>query len=132
MFKAMIIFNRGILKFNWFWKLWLASLVGIVFGWSMLYINSLEGQVVISASALGLVTGLAVVAWEKGFSRLTGLMHWTWFPMVPWLWQRTYDLEGPKATWIWAVIIATTASLVIDTIQVILWIRGKREQTVSY
>lgn len=132
MISAMVCMARGMLKFNWFWKLWLAVLMGVVFGWSLLYITTLEGQVVYGASMIGFLTGLGVVAWEKGFSRLTGLMHWTWLPMNAWLCQRVQDMEGSIVIWAWAVVIATTASLVVDLVQVVFWLRGKREQTVSY
>ena len=122
---------KGMLKFNRFWKLWLVALMGVVFGWSLLYITTLEAQVVYGASIIGLMTGLGVVTWEKGFSRSTGLMHWTWLLMNAWLFQRAQAMEGSLATWAWAVVMVTTASLVVDLVQVVLWLRGKREQTVS-
>lgn len=128
----MVCMTKGMLKFSLFWKLWLMVLMGIVFGWSLWFINTLEGQVVYGLSTIGFMTGLGVVAWEKGFSRLTGLMHWTWLPMIVWLPQRAQTLGGSSATWIWAVVIVTTASLIVNLVQVGLWITGEREQTVSY
>ena len=73
-----------------------------------------------------LLTGIS------GFSRLLGLGHIFWFPLLCFLWVRL-DLHPAGeffSLWIRAVIVLNAISLVIDVVDVIRYIGGDREETV--
>jgi hypothetical protein len=68
-----------------------------------------------------------------GFSRLLGLGHVVWIPLLLFLWAR---LGGAPATdlfglWIRGVIALDAISLVIDATDVIRWLIGERGETVD-
>ena len=100
-------------------------------GRATFYLDRLEAQVifgVILASAM-LMTMLTA---SSGFTRLLGLGHVLWFPLLYFLWIRldqipTGDFFG---IWVRSLMMLNTVSLVIDTIDVTRYIAGEREETV--
>ncbi len=118
--KTMFVNGKGLAA--WISLLLAANMVG-----SLLFINTLEGQVVLAALVAGALTQTALFA-AKGFVRLLGVGHVFWVPLIPWLWSRLDELppSGPFGYWVAAVMILNSMSLLIDVTDVVRYMRGDR------
>ncbi len=129
--KAFIKFNKGVLKMPVLWQIWLAVLVATNLVVPMFFLQRLEAQVVLGTflASFALMTFLTG---RYGFTRILGLGHILWVPMLAFLVARLGDIPDNDAFGIWirAVIVLNSLSLVIDAIDVIRYIAGDREETV--
>jgi hypothetical protein len=68
-----------------------------------------------------------------GFTRILGLGHILWVPMLAFLLARLGDVSAGDAYGIWvrALIVLNSVSLVIDTIDVLRYLAGDRKETVT-
>ncbi len=130
--RAFIRFNKGLLKMPVPWQLWLLLLIGINLIVPLFFLDRLEARVVIGAFLLSFVMMTALTG-LVGFTRLLGLGHVFWIPLVVFLWTRLEQIpaEGVFGLWIRALIAINVLSLVIDTVEVIRYIAGDREETVQ-
>ena len=64
----------------------------------------------------------------QGFTRLLGLMHFFWIPLLIYFWTLLPEIpaNGFLGIWIRSVICLNGISLVIDTVDVIRYIAGDR------
>ena len=130
--RIMLDFIKTMLAMPAHWVAWIGLLVAANFIAPLFFINLPEGQVVLAAGMIAIVFQVVIFA-RLGFVRLVGLGHAPWVPLVPWLWVRLEDagLEGPLGYWMGAVIVVDCASLVIDVVDVVRFIKGERAPTVS-
>ncbi len=128
---AFIKFNKGILKMPVHWQVWLAALVATNLVVPMFFPQRLEARVVLTTflASLALMTFLTG---RFGFTRIVGLGHILWVPMLAFLVVRLGDIPDNDVFGIWlrAVIVLNGISLVVDAIDVIRYIVGDREETV--
>ncbi len=100
---------------------------------ALVFLETLEARVVLG----GLMAGALLQTWifsKKGFVRLLGLGHRVlWLPMVIWLGYRVPLAEpgSPFAYALIAILVVDSLSLTIDTIDVIRYVRGDRQPTLS-
>ena len=106
---------------------WIALLMAANMAVPLLFIRTLEAQVVLVATIAGAMTQLAIFK-KLGFVRLLGVGHIYWVPMIPWLWTRlpTATSYGNFQYWLTAVIVLDGVSLIIDAIDTYRYIRGER------
>jgi len=125
--RAMIDFFKTMLLMPKPWQSWLGLLLVVNMVIPILFINTLEAQVVLTAMIAGALTQ-ATIFRAKGFVRLLGIGHIFWIPMIVWLWFRLDQIasNGPFGYWVLAVIILNGLSLLIDTVDVTRYIRGER------
>ncbi len=118
--KTMFVNGKGLAA--WISLLLAANMVG-----SLLFINTLEGQVVLAALVAGALAQTALFA-AKGFVRLLGIGHVFWVPLIPWLWSRLDELppSGLFGYWVAAVMILNSLSLLVDVSDVVRYMRGER------
>ena len=66
---------------------------------------------------------------QQGFVRLLGIGHVFWLPMLAWLFMEMPVEPEPGAltAWLWCLIVCTSISLVIDTLDVGRYLAGDRE-----
>ncbi len=127
-----IRFHKGVMKMPVQWRLWVMLLVFVNLVVPLLYLNRLEAQVVVVALFLSVIMMTLLTAYG-GFTRLLGLGHVFWFPLIYFLWTRlahipTDDFFG---IWVRALMMFNAAALAIDVIDVIRYIAGDREETVK-
>ena len=130
--NAFLRFNRGLLSMPTPWRLWLLVLVAFNALAPMFFLPRVEAAATLGA----LVTSMALMTlltYWTGFSRLLGLGHIVWIPLLLFLWTRlgaapATDLFG---LWIRAVIALDAISLVIDAIDVFRWLTGERGETID-
>ena len=129
---AFVRYHQGLGRMPLRWKPWLISLLLANMIVPLFYMTSLEAQVVFGVSLLGGATFVVLTAWT-GFSRLLGLAHLWWIPLLIFLMGRLE--QNPPATvyayWLRAVIVLDTGSLILDATNVVCYLRGDRQEMVS-
>ncbi len=84
---AFIKFNKGLLSMPIQWRLWLLLLVSINLVVPLFYIDRLEAQAVVGALLVSM-TFMTLLTALTGFTRLLGLGHIVWLPLLYFLWTR--------------------------------------------
>lgn len=113
------------------WQVWLLLLVTVNGLIPIFFVGRLEAQMVlgimvVDAFLMTLLTGLT------GFSRLLGLGHYPWFPLLYFLWTRLDRIPADDffGIWIRVLMVLNALSLVIDTVDAARYVAGEREETV--
>ncbi len=130
--RAIIKFNRGLMKMPIHWQLWLALLVisnGVI---PLFFLNRLEAQVVVLALMASMIL-MTILTGLSGFTRLLGLGHVFWIPLLYFLWLRLEQNPADDFFGIWmrVLMILNATSLVIDIVDVGRYIAGDRSETVQ-
>lgn len=130
--NAFVKFNKGMLKMPIHWQLWLMVLVAANMFGPLFFLHYLEAQVVLG-TILASMTLMTLLTGRFGFTRILGLGHILWVPMLAFLFARLGDIPAGDAFGIWirALIVLNSVSLVIDAIDVIHYIAGDRAETVA-
>ena len=128
---AFIKFNKGLLKMPLYARLWLMFLIAINMFLPLFFLDRVEAWAVLTALLASMILMTILTAYA-GFTRLLGLGHIFWFPLLYFLWSRLDQIPADEFFGIWVrVLMAINAvSLVIDSIDVIRYIAGGREETV--
>ncbi len=129
---AFIKFNKAVLKLPLHWQLWLAVLVAANLVVPFFYLQRLEAQVVLG-TILASMTLMTLLTARFGFTRILGLGHILWVPMLAFLLARLGDVPARDAYGIWirALIVLNSVSLVIDAVDVVRYFAGDRGETVA-
>lgn len=129
--NAFIKFNRGMLKLPAYWQPYLILLASANAVAPLFFLHHLEAQLVLLAflASMALMTFLTA---RFGFTRILGLGHVFWIPLLAFLFTRLDDIPagGAFGIWIRTLIVLNTISLVIDTVDVTRYIGGERHETV--
>ncbi len=98
----------------------------------LFFLGHTEAQIVLLAfvASFGmmiLLTGLT------GFTRLLGMSHVFWIPMIVWFWTRLDQIPSDDAfgVWIRVLIAVNMISLLVDAVDVVRYLAGDREETVK-
>jgi hypothetical protein len=128
----MISFIKTMLALPKPWVAWVMLLMAVNVVIPLFYVTTIEAQVILGAALIGAIIQTAIFS-AKGFVRLLGIGHILWVPMVFWLWSRL-DLAAPGSffhSWLIAVIVIDTISLVIDATDVIRYWNGDRDPQIE-
>ena len=129
---AFVRYHRGLGQMPIHWKPWLISLLTANMIVPLFYLTRWEAQVVLGVSLLGGATFVVLTAWT-GFTRLLGLAHGWWIPLIFFLLNRLD--QNPASTaygfWLRTVIVLDAGSLVLDAANVVRYLRGDRQEMVA-
>jgi hypothetical protein len=91
-----------------------------------------EARVVVATFLAGALL-MTLLTMATGFSRLLGLAHIVWFPLIYYLWNRTSLVAADDAHGIWLrlVILADVISLAIDVTDVGRYVAGERADLLA-
>ncbi len=130
--KAFIKFNRGMLKMPLHWQLWLMLLVAANLVASLFFLHRLEAQVVLGTMLASMMLMTLLTA-RFGFTRILGLGHILWLPMLAFLFTSLGDIPANDAFGIWirTLFVLNGMSLVIDAVDVMRFISGDRVETIE-
>jgi hypothetical protein len=130
--KAFIRFNRGMLKMPLHWQLWNMLLVTANLVAPLFFLDRFEAQVVLG-TLMASVMLMTFLTGRFGFTRILGLGHILWIPMLAFLFSRLGDIPAGDAFGIWirTLFVLNGISLVIDTTDVVRYIAGERNETIS-
>jgi hypothetical protein len=120
------------MKMRVHWQLWLMLLVVLNLVIPLFFLNRLEAQIVLAAIVAS-AAFMTILAGVSGFTRLLGLGHIFWFPLLYFLWTRVDQVPADDffGIWIRLLIVFNSLSLVIDLVDIIRYIAGDREETVT-
>jgi len=130
--KHILRFHLGLLRSPLRVKIWLGALLAVNMIAPLFFLESLEAKLVLAALGASVML-MSVLTAITGFSRLLGLGHGLWVPLVLWLLTRLEELpaETPIGVWVRALIVLNSVSLILDAIDVARYVRGEREETVT-
>ena len=128
--KAMLRFTQHILEMPIHWQLWVALLFLTNMA-AVFFLPRVEASMVLAGLFVGALLQMGIFA-RFGFVRLLGLGHFHWFVMLAWLADRLGSIQGEDLfyNWVVAVIVVCGLSLVIDTVDVVRYLRGEQKPTI--
>jgi len=123
---------RGIRSLPFGWQLWVHALAGVNMVLPLLFWGRPEAMWTLAAFAAGFFTGALMVRWQ-GFTRLLGLMHVFWLPLLVWLWGRfpLVPSSDPFGLWLRVLFLMNAVSLLIDVVDVARYVHGDRRPTAG-
>ena len=123
----MIDFTKTMMRMPVHWQVWLGALVLVNIVVPFFFIHTLEAQIILVMGVGGL-TIMSVIFSARGFVRLLGIGHIGWIPMVFWLGMRLEQVPADSmfGYWLLAVVVLDSLSLIIDTIDVLRYVKGER------
>ena len=130
--NAFITFNNGLFKMPLYWQVWLALLVMVNAIIPLFFLYRIEAWMVLAAFFANTLIMTTLTAFS-GFTRLLGLGHIFWVPLLYFLWTRLSQIPATDffGIWIPALMVLNAESLVIDAVDVFRYIAGDREETVQ-
>ncbi len=130
--NAFIKFNKGVMRAPIYVRLWLMLLIFSNLVVPLFYLPRVEAQVVLGAFLASVILMTALTG-LSGFTRLIGLGHIFWLPLLYFLWTRLDQIpsDGVFGGWIRVLIGLNAISLVIDGVDVLRYIAGDRAETVK-
>lgn len=125
--QVLYKFIKGLLKMPLYAQVWLLVLMVLNMAVPLFYLNRLEAQVVLVTFMISAMLMMVLTAFS-GFSRLLGLGHFLWFPLIYFLWARFDQIPSEDffGLWIRSLIALNAISLVIDVVDVVRYISGDR------
>ena len=127
MLRAFITFNLGLLKMPPGVKVWLLALIAANMIVPAFFIATREAKIVILTMLGSMMLMTALTAWG-GFTRLLGLGHILWIPLLVYLWRslQGYPIDTGMGLWLRVLMVLNTISLGIDTVDIVRYLRGDR------
>lgn len=111
------------------WRPWMAALILVNGVAPLFFLPRLTAVVTLVASVTAFILGLVLVH-LFGFTKLLGLMHAPWIPMLAasiYLYPGADDFDSYKV-WLTTSIVLTVGSLVIDASDVAKFLRTYQRQ----
>jgi hypothetical protein len=125
-------FNRGIFHLPVGVKLWLLVLTVGNLLVPLMYLGRSEARIVLLTFLASFVL-MVVITGTNGFTRLLGLGHIPWIPLLLYLVGRLDSIPAGDfyGVWVRSVVVLNFISVVIDAIDVARFARGERSEIVS-
>ncbi len=129
--QAFLRFNRGLLGIAPHWQVWVSMLIAANIVAPFFFLDHVEARVTLAVGLFGMALMTALTA-RFGFSRIIGLGHVGWLPLLVFLGSRLADVPPTDALGIWlrTVIVLDVASLGFDAWDAIRFVRGDRAEIV--
>ncbi len=130
--NAFIKFNKGLMNSSLPVKLWVGLMVIFNMVIPLFFLERLEAQVVLAAIMASMALMTLITA-TTGFSRLMGLGHIFWIPLLYFLWMSLDQIppDDGFGVWVRALIVINGTSLVIDAVDVFRYLAGERGEVVK-
>ena len=130
--NAFIKFNKGIMNSSLPVKLWVGLLVIFNMIIPLFFLERLEAQVVLAAIMASMALMTLITA-TTGFSRLMGLGHIFWIPLLFFLGTQLDQIppDDGFGVWVRALMVINATSLVIDAVDVFRYLAGERMEIVK-
>lgn len=129
MIRGATVLLSGLSRMAWPWRLWVGLLAFLNLIAPLAFLDRPDAQWTLAAIA---AAGVCMVALTQlqGFTRLLGLGHIWWVPLIWYLIDRgALSDPGLNREWfvLWrdAVVAANALSLVIDTVDVVRFLTGQ-------
>lgn len=129
--RSFLQFNRGLLGMPRGLQLWVGVLIGANIVAPFFFLGHVEARFTLAAGLLGMVLMSALTA-RFGFSRIVGLGHVAWLPLIAFLVGSVSEVPATTSFGLWlrTVIVVDAISLVFDAVDAARFLRGDRAETV--
>ncbi len=129
--RSFIRFNRGLLSMPLHLQLWVGLLIGANIVAPLFFLGQIEAQVALAAGLVGLAL-MSALTGRFGFSRIVGLGHIAWLPLLAFLVGSVSEVPATTGFGLWlrTVIVLDAISLVFDAADAVRFWRGDRGETV--
>ena len=113
-------------------QLWVALLVAVNGLAPLFFITHGEARAVLLVFFAAIVL-MAVIVHKVGFTRLMGVGHVLWLPLIIYLWARMGAFPAVEAfgAWLRLVMLLNAASLIMDGVDLVRYLRGDRGEIVA-
>lgn len=113
-------------------KLWLMLLMAVNLVIALFFIKQFEAQIILAIFMINAILMVVITA-KYGLTRILGLGHFLWIPLIIYLWIRLPEISAqtPYGIWIRAVIIINLISVIIDIVDVVKYLNGDRKEMVE-
>lgn len=130
--NSFLRFNKGMMRMPFYWQPWLLLLVTVNVAIPLFFVGRLEAQLVLGTMVINVIL-MTLLTGLTGFSRLLGLGHYPWFPLLYFLWTQLDRIPADDffGLWIRVLMVANALSLVLDTVDAARYVAGDREETVQ-
>lgn len=130
--RSFLRFNRGILRMPLHIQLWVVALVGANIVAPLFFIQHFEAKLAFAAGLFGLAS-MSALTGRFGFSRIIGLGHIAWLPLIVFLIRGAAEtsVSSPFGLWIRTVIVLDSISLTFDFVDAARFYLGDRAETVT-
>lgn len=125
--KTMLGFMSAVMRLPMLWPVWLMVLAAVNMIAPLFFLGTIEAVAVLIIFAASAMAMMILYA-RYGLVRLLGIGHIAWLGLVPWLVYRLAGLEVGSPVWsfVLAVIVIDSVSLVLDIADVVRYWRGDR------
>jgi len=132
MFSTMKEFMIKVFQVSVGWRIWLAVLMVVNMVVPLFFLNRVEAVAIFVAINVSAFTGVYLYK-QQGLTHLSGLMHWPWIFLIPFLWVRLDIVSAgqPFGIWLRVVITLNIISLILDAVEVIRYAAGDRQPILS-
>jgi len=130
--NAFIKFNKGVMNSSLPVKLWVGLLVIFNMIIPLFFLERLEAQVVLAAIMASMLL-MTLITSTTGFSRLLGLGHIFWIPLLYFLGTHLDQIPPNDGfgVWVRSLMVINATSLVLDGVDVFRYLAGERGEVVK-
>jgi len=129
---SFLRFNQGLLGLPLPVRLWVGLLIAANIIAPLFFLGHVEALVTLAAGLVGMAL-MSALTGRFGFSRIVGLGHIAWLPLLAFLGGSLG--EAPATTgfglWLRSVIVLDVISLGLDAVDAVRFVRGDRAETVA-
>ncbi len=130
--NAFIKFNKGLMNQSLPVRLWVGLMVIFNMIIPLFFLERLEAQVVLAAIMASMALMTLITA-TTGFTRLLGLGHIFWVPLLFFLWTNLDQIPSNDGfgVWVRSLMVINATSLVLDGVDVFRYLAGERGEVVK-
>lgn len=130
--NAFVKLNKGLMRQRLPVRLWVMLLAAFNLVVPLFFLDRREAQLVVATFLAGAMLMTAITA-LAGFTRLLGLGHVLWIPLLYFLWTRLAQIPPNDifGLWVRTLMALNAVSLLIDIADVGRYVAGDRGETVS-
>jgi len=130
--NAFIKFNKGLMNQSLPVRLWVGLMVIFNMIIPLFFLERLEAQVVLAAIMASMLL-MTLITSTTGFTRLLGLGHIFWIPLLYFLWISLDQIppDNGFGVWVRVLMVINATSLVIDAVDVFRYLAGERMEIVK-
>ena len=127
--NAFIRLNKGLFHLPLPVLLFMVALATLNMIVPLFFIQMLEAQIILGAFMASFAL-MIILTGVVGFTRLLGLAHIFWIPMLLYIWPSlaVYPAQEAVGLWLRLLIVLNVIALVLDAVDISRYIRGDRDE----
>ncbi len=126
--RAFFDLLKGVRHMSFLNQILTLVLTVVNFAIPLLFVNVLEAQVALGVFLVNIIAMTSLTA-LTGYTRLVSIGHALWFPLIYFFWIRlgAFPADTFFGIWMRALILINSGALLIDMVNIWLYLRGDRK-----